>query len=518
MPNFTFDAVIKAINNAITSISGLFVPVSRTITINGDSKDLSANRSWTISGGSGTVTSVGLSMPSAFIVANSPVTTYGTLAVTGAGIVSQYVRGDGSLANFPNNVGGGSSVSYYMNGSVNQGTFGGNTYYELSKTANTGAATNFTINANGYIANFITSAGDPALLNIPSGNWDFQVYLSASSNGGSPQFYTELYKYNGTTFTLISSGSTSPQNITNGTFADLYISTLTVPTTTLTLTDRLAIRIYVIHDGRTITLYTQDNKLAEVHTTFSTGIAAINGLTAQIQNFATGTSGTDFNINSATDTHTFNLPTASATNRGALSTTDWSTFNGKQNAITTGTTLQYLRGDLSLSTFASDAKTSIKTFVHTLNTGTNSVTGTTSETIALSILIPANTISSGKSIDVQWQVIRTSGTGGNITSRLRQWTTSNPTPSTANQLAAGTAIGTTNNTQNNIRTAIVKSASSTIIYPSTTGASTDNGTFTSANTSINIDWTVDQYFLFTLANTSLGDTSSINYVKIVVNG
>lgn len=52
-------------------------------------------------GGSGTVTSVGLSMPAAFTVTNSPVTTTGTLTVTGAGTTSQYIRGDGSLATFP---------------------------------------------------------------------------------------------------------------------------------------------------------------------------------------------------------------------------------------------------------------------------------------------------------------------------------------------------------------------------------------------------------------------------------
>ena len=51
--------------------------------------------------GIGTVTSVGLSMPSAFNVANSPITTSGTIAVTGSGTTSQYVRGDGSLASFP---------------------------------------------------------------------------------------------------------------------------------------------------------------------------------------------------------------------------------------------------------------------------------------------------------------------------------------------------------------------------------------------------------------------------------
>ena len=47
------------------------------------------------------LTSVGLSMPSAFTVSNSPLTSNGTIAVTGAGTTAQYVRGDGSLATFP---------------------------------------------------------------------------------------------------------------------------------------------------------------------------------------------------------------------------------------------------------------------------------------------------------------------------------------------------------------------------------------------------------------------------------
>jgi hypothetical protein len=73
-------------------------------------------------------------------------------------------------------------------------------------------------------------------------------------------------------------------------------------------------------------------------------------LTAQVQFFTVGTSGTDFNISSATATHTFNLPTASATNRGALSSADWTTFNNKENAITAGTTAQYYRGDKTFQT------------------------------------------------------------------------------------------------------------------------------------------------------------------------
>jgi hypothetical protein len=136
------------------------VPTTRTITINGVTRDLSANRTFsvgtvtnvsvsagtgisasvtdptnapiinitntspdrivvlnsgpninvtgsypnfTITGtaSNGTVTSVGLSMPAAFSVSNSPITTSGTIAVTGAGTIAEYIRGDGSLAAFP---------------------------------------------------------------------------------------------------------------------------------------------------------------------------------------------------------------------------------------------------------------------------------------------------------------------------------------------------------------------------------------------------------------------------------
>jgi hypothetical protein len=304
-------------------------------------------------------------MPSAFNVANSPITTSGTLAVTAAGNATQYIRGDGVLANLPTSgEGGGASVSYYLNGSVNQGTIGGVTYYEMNKTPIIGAGTDFTRNSNGYIASFLTDANDPALLVIPAGNWNFETYFEASSGGGSPTFYIELYKYDGTTFTLIASNSTSPKLINDGTNIEAYFSALAVPQTTLTLTDRLAIRIFVTTAGRTITLHTENGHLCQVITTFTTGLTALNGLTAQVQYLATGTSGTDFNIASATATHTFNLPTASATNRGALSSGDWSVFNAKQNALTnpitgTGTSGQvaYFNGTNSITSNAAFAFT-----------------------------------------------------------------------------------------------------------------------------------------------------------------
>jgi hypothetical protein len=288
----------------------------------------------------GTVTSVDLTMPVAFTVTGNPVTSSGTLAVAAAGVATQYIRGDGQLANFPTSSGGGASVSYYLNGSVSQGTFGGVAMREINKVPIIGGGTDFTINADGYIQSFITDANDPNQLEIPAGNWTFETYFSASSSGGNPSFYIELYKWDGAALTLIASSSTSPEGITNGTAIDLYLTALAVPQTTLAATDRLAVRIFVTHSGRTITLHTEDNHLSQIITTFSTGLTSLNGLTAQTQLLAVGTAGTDFAINSTSATHTFNLPTASAANRGALSTADWTTFNGKQDALSSGVNIK----------------------------------------------------------------------------------------------------------------------------------------------------------------------------------
>jgi hypothetical protein len=328
----------------------------------------------------GTVTSVAATVPNptnpAFSVAVPNPTTTPSIDITANGLVSQYVRGDGSLANFPLGGGGGASVNYYLNGSISQGTIGGNAYFQMSRVPILGAGTNFTrtnAQGDGYIAQFITDAGDPNLLAIPSGNWNFETYFNASSGGGNPSFYMELYKYDGATFTLISTGSTNPEAITGGTVVDLYVSALAVPSTVLAATDRLAVRIFVTTSGRNITLHTEDNNLCQVITTFTTGLNALNGLTAQVQNFATGTSGTDFGISSASTTHTFNLPTASASNRGALSTADWTTFNGKFNTPT-GTTSQYVRGDGSLASLPFELVVAASDETTALTTGTAKIT------------------------------------------------------------------------------------------------------------------------------------------------
>lgn len=87
-----------------------------------------------------------------------------------------------------------------------------------------------------------------------------------------------------------------------------------------------------------------------------TGISSLNGLTATSQLFATGTAGSDFNIVSATATHTFNIPLANASNTGKLSNTDWSAFNAKEPAITPSNTVgQYWNGYKQFVTLNTDS-------------------------------------------------------------------------------------------------------------------------------------------------------------------
>ena len=261
------------------------------------------------------------------VVANSGVIT----ALNGG--ATQYVRGDGTLADFPTSTGGGSSVSYYLNSSVSQGTIGGVAYRQLSKTPISGAGTDIAISTTGYVASYLTDANDPALLEVPAGNFNCEFYFSVNSNSHNPYVYAELYKYDGTTFTLLGSNVAIPEYLTNGTTLSAYYFAIPVAVAALTITDRLAIRIYVNVDGRTVTLHTENSHLCQVVTTFSKGLISLNNLTRQNQFFATGTSGTDFAISSSVATHTFNLPVASAANTGKLSSTDWSTFNNKQATL-----------------------------------------------------------------------------------------------------------------------------------------------------------------------------------------
>jgi hypothetical protein len=304
--------------------------------------DINGNVVETTVSGTGTVTSVAATVPTptnpAFSVNVPNPTTTPSVDITANGIVSQYIRGDGSLANFPTSIGGGSSLSYYLNGSVSQGTLGGVAFRQMSSTPVIGAGTNFSISADGYIQSFITDASVPNQLLIPAGNWNFEMYFQSSSSGGSPSFYIELYKLSGGVLSLIASSVANPEFITNGTAVDLYTTALAVPSTVLLAADRLAIRVYVTHSGRTITLHTEDSNLCQVITTFSTGLTALNGLTAQVQTFVNDTNVT---IVSASTTHTITWAGILSIARGGTGLSALGTALQQIRVNAGGTALEY---------------------------------------------------------------------------------------------------------------------------------------------------------------------------------
>jgi len=282
------------------------------------------------------VSSVGLVMPSAFCVTNSPITTFGNLCVSGAGLVSQYIRGDGTLASFPIVSGGGGGQVFYLNGNCGQGGLGSPTccFYQMGLNASLGTQKTFTSSGDGVFVRFMTDANVPNQTQISAGQWVFNAYLCNSSTNKTRTIAANILKYCTNTNGITQIGTGQTEELTNDTTLDLYTFATSICQTTLSPNDRVGIEFIagnLLASGNNITLFTEDNTLSSVTTTIPAGITTLNGLTCSSQNFITSTSGTDFSICSSGCTHCFNLPTASATNRGALQSSDWSSFNCKLN-------------------------------------------------------------------------------------------------------------------------------------------------------------------------------------------
>lgn len=85
--------------------------------------------------------------------------------------------------------------------------------------------------------------------------------------------------------------------------------------------------------GTNITITTDASTDTITISASSGGISSLNGLSGSTQTFAVGTSGTDFAISSSGTAHTFNIPDASASARG-LVTTGAQTFAGAKTFST----------------------------------------------------------------------------------------------------------------------------------------------------------------------------------------
>lgn len=151
------------------------------------------------------------------------------------------------------------------------------------------------------------------------------------------------------------------------------------------------------------------------------GLTSINTDTTAAQLLTVGTAGTNFGIvDAGSGSHVFNLPTASASNRGALSSADWSTFNGKQSTLTLGnltstpTTNLVVTGGTgsvvgsgSLLTLTGASLVEATSAVLTISGGTNAVLGT-----GVSLQVKqASTSQSGYLSSTDWNTFNGKGAG-----------------------------------------------------------------------------------------------------------
>jgi hypothetical protein len=236
-----------------------------------------------------------------------------------------------------------------------------------------------------------------------------------------------------------------------------------------------------------------------------TGMTALNGLSADIQTISTGTTGTDFNVVSSGTDHQFNLPTASATTRGALSTTDWSAFNGKQAALVSGTNIKTVNGN----SLVGSGNVNIGPKLLGWSGGLGTTTSGTAITVCHSLLIPANTLSLNNILQVQFRMFRQSGNVGQLYGRIYF--------NTSNSLTGATLFNTTF-TMNGGSTQYLGLVERNFSYNGTNLTSYSNTAFSDYTTgvalNVSFNYAVNNYILFTMQAQNVADVGNINLFKV----
>ena len=258
------------VGNPITDLSGPgnYVPVTRTLTINGVTYDLSANRTWTV--GVGSVSSVGLIMPTGFAVSNSPITTSGDLTVAFA-------------------------AGYSLPTTISQGNW--NDAYNFVAAFPTGSAGDLIrFDAFGALESFT-----PDYMPNPFSVFGEMIY---SNGAGAPL--------------IVSPNITTTKKFLSMTGTGLDGGTPTW--STITTTD-----IGAVPTSRTLTINGTAYDLT-ADRSWSVGTVTSIGISTTTTGVTIGSTPV-----TSSGTITIDIATASGSSNGLLSSTDWTTFNSKLN-------------------------------------------------------------------------------------------------------------------------------------------------------------------------------------------
>ncbi len=272
---------------------------------------------WSAVAGAGTVTSVnasggttGLTFSGGPITASGTLTLAGTLAVANGGTGATTAAGARSNLSVPSTSGSGATGTWGIDISGNAATVTNGLY-------STGS-----YNDPVWLASLSTSKLSGTITNAQLANSAITVNGSSISLGGSatvtavnPFALTIGSGLSGTSYNgsaAVTITNTAPDQVVSITGAGTTSVTGTYPNFTVTSNDQYAGTV--------------------------TSVAALT----------LGTTGTDLSSTVANGTTTpvitLNVPTASAINRGALSSADWSTFNNKQAALVSGTNIKTVGG------------------------------------------------------------------------------------------------------------------------------------------------------------------------------
>jgi hypothetical protein len=350
---------------------------------------------------------------------------------------------------------GGTGQSSYTDGQLLIGNSTGNTLTKSTLTAGTGISVtnsaggitiaNTSPSSGGTVTSItagtglsggtITSSGTIALANttVSAGSYtnssitvDAQGRLTSASSGTAP-----VTSVTGTS-PVVSSGGTTPA--------------ISMPAATTSVSGYLTSTDWNTFNGKSNT----------------------NGTVTSVAALTLGTTGTDLSSTVATGTTTpvitLNVPTSSASNRGALSSTDWTTFNNKQAALVSGTNIKTVNSTSLLG--SGDVSVGV-----TSVTGTAPVVSSGGATPAIS-MAAANTTTNGYLTSTDWNTFNGKGSG----------TVTSASVVSANGFAGTVATATTTPaiTLTTSVTGVLK-GNGTAISAATSG--TDYAPGTSANTS-----------------------------------